>query len=258
MAAQISRITEHRIWREYARHFKSKDTAEAYLTEITEFENTCKVNFFQMTGNYAEIYYTYLMEKEASGKMSMSTLSKKFWELHSFASYAAERKAEYELPDTLEDYFYPWLKRIRQQEKFVHSVPVEDMDALYQAVQEDLMAYTIIALIHRAGLSSNEIAELRPESLAVYDNGTFAYIEGRETVCYIPEDVSAILERFLSERETAEYLFYNIFRLILERKDYASDQTLHEPAYQKKTSAFSDILIITHRNHHFQRPALYI
>lgn len=209
MAAQIFRIAEHRIWREYAEHFKSKDTAEAYLTEIAEFEKTCKINFFHMTGKNAEMYYTYLLEKEASGKMSMSTLSKKFWELHSFASYAADRKAEFELPDTFEDYFYPWLKRLRQQEKFVHSVPMEDMDALYQAVQEDPMSYTIIALIHRAGLSSNEIAELRPENLAVYENGTFAYIEGRETVCYIPEDVSVILENYLSRREPADYLFYN-------------------------------------------------
>ncbi len=71
------------------------------------------------------------------------------------------------------------------------------------------MAYTMISLIHRAGLSSNEIASLKPDSLAVYDNGTFAYIEGRETVCYIPEDAADILERYINERKAMEYLFYN-------------------------------------------------
>ena len=204
-----TKIAEQAVWIEFAEHFKNQDTALAYLKEILECENVCMTDFFQMSSKDVELYYINMRQKEAGGKLSMSTLCKKFWELHSFAAYAADHKEEFGLPRAFEDYFYPWLKKLKQQEKFVHSVPVEDMDALYQAVQEDLMAYTMISLTHRAGLSSNEIAALKPDSLAVYDNGTFAYIEGRETVCYIPEDAAVILERYINERKPVEYLFYN-------------------------------------------------
>ena len=74
------------------------------------------------------------------------------------------------------------------------------------------MAYAIITCIHRVGLSSREIAELKQSDLATYENGVFAYIASREDFCFIPEDVVLILERYMEEREMVEEtdtLFHN-------------------------------------------------
>lgn len=197
------------IWSQFAGHFKNEATAEAYLAEIAEFELISGIPFFQMCPGDAEYYFEHLKGKESSGTIHMSTLTKKLWELHSFASFAVERRGEFSVPEEFEDYFMDWLKHVKPQAKFVHSVPVADMDKLYKAAQEDCMAYTIIALLHRAGLSSTEIISLKKEDFSVYDNGTFAFITHRQDVCYIPEDVSIILDQYLRQAETAEYLFYN-------------------------------------------------
>lgn len=205
-------IAESDTWIEFAEHFRNKVTAESYLSEIREFEHICGKTFFKAGEKDVRQYYEYLKVRCELGKISGSTFSKKFWELHSFAAFAAERKGSKDVPAAFEDYFFPWLKLVGRQEKIVQSVPVEDMDALYQAAQEDSMAYAIITCIHRVGLSSREIAELKQSDLATYENGVFAYIASREDFCFIPEDVVLILERYMEEREMVEEtdtLFHN-------------------------------------------------
>lgn len=98
-------IAEQAVWIEFAEHFKNQDTALAYLKEILECENVCMTDFFQMSSKDVELYYINMRQKEAAGKLSMSTLCKKFWELHSFAAYAADHKEEFGLPRAFEDYF---------------------------------------------------------------------------------------------------------------------------------------------------------
>lgn len=215
MQGYATSIEKQDIWLEFVAHFKNKTTGDAYLTEIYEFEKLSKRPFFLTDETDVKNYFEFLQKKEASGKMNMSTLAKKLWELHSFATYAVERKAEFAVPDSFEDYFFQWLKRIRGQEKFVHSVPVEDMDRLYRAAEENYMAYTIISLLHRVGLSSTEIITLKRGDLAIYENGTFAFAEQRQDACYIPPDVNEILELYLrkvedaQETDSGEYLFFN-------------------------------------------------
>lgn len=204
-----SSIARSELWRSFIRHFKNEETGNAYLTEIQEFEQFCEKSFLETEESDVEAYYFLLKEKVESGQLSARTFAKKFWEIHSFAAYADAHREEFGIPSGFADEFYPYLKKIKAEEQFVYSVPIEHLDALYRAAQEDLMAYTMIALIHRAGLSSTEIAMLKPEDLSVYENGTFAYIEGQERSCFIPEDAAAILTHFLEERENVEFLFYN-------------------------------------------------
>lgn len=207
-----TKIEKLSVWREFAKHFRNAETAVSYLAEIEEYETVCKREFFETGEKEVSQYYEWLEQKVRNGEISGSTLSKKFWELHSFAAYAAERKAAYDIPSGFEDFFFPWLKTAGQQEKIVQSVPVEDMDALYQAAQEDRMAYTIITCIHRVGLSTREIAELKLSDIASYENGVFAYISSREDFCYIPPDAAVIIEQYVEEREPSEgvdALFFN-------------------------------------------------
>lgn len=209
MKKQDTEVVKLEIWDEFVKHFRNERTAAAYLTEIAEFERISKKSFFASGAREAERYYKWLKNREECGEISGSTLGKKFWELHSFASFAEKWSGMYGVQPGFEDCFFPWLREAGHQEKLVHSIPVEDMDALYRAAQEDKMAYTIITIIHRVGLSSREISELRPGDFASYDNGVFAHIRSREELCFIPADVVQILNQFLEEREDFEFLFYN-------------------------------------------------
>lgn len=197
------------IWKEFAGHFKNKETGSAYLAEIKEFEKFCDKAFLNSGKKDAEAYFEFLGKQEHLQKIQMNTLAKKLWELHSFADFVLTKKEEYPVPKDFCDAFYPLLETVKGQENIVHSVSVEDMDALYQAAQDDIMAYTIIALIHRAGLSSTEISGLRLQDFTVYENGTFAELRGKERVCLIPEDVCRILELYLADRQDCESLFCN-------------------------------------------------
>lgn len=209
MQNRISAIAGQDIWIEFAKHFKNSETANAYLTEIKELEEYTGRSFFDALEADAESYFFYLKHKEDQGLISMSTLAKKLWELHSFASYVSANSELYSIPETFEDFFFSRLKKIKALEKSVRCIPITDMDRLYQAAQDNKMAYTIISLIHRVGLSSTEISELKKEHLTVYDNGLFAYIENRDSSCFIPEDIRVILEQYLEDTEEKQYLFYN-------------------------------------------------
>lgn len=206
---RTSTVTKLTIWKDFVRHFRKEETADAYLAEIIEFEQLSNKPFFETTGEEVEQYYKWLKKRTEQGEISGSTFGKKFWELHSFAAFAVGKDGACGVPSGFQDEFFPWLRSIGRQEKFVQCVPIEDMDALYQAAEGEVRAYAIISLLHRVGLSSREIAELKPKNIAAYENGVFAYIENRDDFCFIPQDVVHILERYMVEREEREFLFYN-------------------------------------------------
>lgn len=78
---------------------------------------------------------------------------------------------------------------------------------ILKAAEDDMMAYCILVLLHRAGLSSTEITKLNPENSAAYDNSVYADIAGRENPCFIPEDVFVVLEKYMAERLDYPYFF---------------------------------------------------
>lgn len=206
---EFSDISDFGVWKEFAKHFRRKETADAYMADIREFEQVCAKKILDAGAEEAAFYYDWLSKRADAGEISGSTLGKKLWELHSFAAFAAEKQGMYGVPPDFTDCFFSWLRVAGQKEKLVQSVPVEDLDALYQVAQENLMAYTIITLIHRIGLSSREIGDLKPEDFSEYENGSFVSVRGRDELCYIPPDVVQIIELYLSKRDAVEYLFYN-------------------------------------------------
>lgn len=88
----------------------------------------------------------------------------------------------------MNDGYYPYIKMVAKQEKFVKHIPPSHIDRLLEAAREDLMAYCIIVLMYRAGLASTEIAGLKPEDIGIYGDGIYASVAGRRGLCYIPED----------------------------------------------------------------------
>lgn len=197
------------IWPDFISHFRSEVSISSYRTDITEFMNYFQRDFTTLNDAMAQEYYVWLEKKVKQGNIQPITMAKKYRELHSFADYIVKNRDNYDIPDNFQDYFFPYLKGVAKIEKLARSIPIEDIDKLFAAAQNDLMAYCILVLIYRVGLSSTEITGLKLSDFAAYDNGVVATIAGRDTDCFVPEDVYAILEKYIAVRDEHEYLFYN-------------------------------------------------
>ena len=197
------------IWPDFVAHFKNKNSAISYASDINEYLDFLKKDFLLQTSGDAKRFYAYLIHKSEMGKIKPNTIAKKIRELHSFGEYICLNKKQYEVPDSFEDKFLPYLNELAKLEKYAKSIPIEHIDKIMKAAQDDLMAYCIFAFLYRVGLASTEVIELKVEHFAQYDNGVYAFVPGRREACYIPEDVYLILEKYLSLRMEHEYLFYN-------------------------------------------------
>lgn len=204
-----SQITKQEIWCDFIAHFQSETSQASYCTDIEEIMSYFKKDFLLITSSEVQEYFTYLEHKVKRGEMKPGTMAKKFRELHSFAEYICDNREKYKIDEAFQDAYYPYLKLVAKQEKFVRTIPIEHIDRLLQEAEENRMEYCILVLLYRVGLSSTEIVDLKLEHLAEYDNGVFVYSEKRKQACYIPEDAVLVLEEYLAIREDHDPLFYN-------------------------------------------------
>lgn len=204
-----SKVIKQAIWRDFTVHFKSSTSKASYQTDIDEAMDYFHKDFLAINGEDAGVYFRWLKERVSRGEILPGTMAKKFRELHSFAAYICENRERYQVDEGYQDGYYPYIKMVAKQEKFVKHIPPSHIDRLLEAAREDLMAYCIIVLMYRAGLASTEIAGLKPEDIGIYGDGIYASVAGRRGLCYIPEDAFQILEKYLAERKDNSYLFYN-------------------------------------------------
>lgn len=205
----VSKLIQKKIWQDFQAHFKSKTTAASYRADIDEIMNYFQKDFLEIDKDDAECYFSQMQRRVDAGYLKAGTMAKKFRELHSFAEYICDNRKMYHIGEEFCDCYYVHLKNVAKQEKHVGSIPVEHMDLLLKAAETDIMAYTILVLLYRVGLTSGEIASLKRDSFTAYDNGVYAAVAGRREPCFIPEDVFVILERYMSKTDAAEYLFVN-------------------------------------------------
>ena len=223
------------IWPDFIVHFKSSSTFASYRTDIVEIMEYFKKDFLEINKQDVEEYFHILQNKVKQEQIMPGTMAKKIRELHSFAEYISENRNKYGIRSEWKDEYYPYLKWVAGQEKYAKSVPVEDIDKLLKATEEDLMAYSIIVLLYRAGLSSTEIIELRAEDISIYENGIYVTIKNRKELCYLPEDAFAVLKLYMEKRENHFYLFYN------QRKNQLNTMYISRMMrkYTKKAGIFS-------------------
>lgn len=205
----ISEQTNQVIWPAFIKHFKSESTMASYQADISEFMDMVQKDFLNTAEADVQSYFEYLQKRIKEGKLQSKTGAKKLTELHSFAAFICENRQEFQAPEDFDDYFYPYLKGMDKQDKYVKSVPVEHIDKILKAAENDLTAYCIIILLYRVGLSSTEITRLTLEDFGIYDNGVFVSVHGRREMCFIPEDVYRVLIQYMEGRSENEYLFYN-------------------------------------------------
>lgn len=202
-------LVSQEIWSDFTAHFKSKTTKGSYQTDISEIMDYFEKDFLAISEDEVREYFTLLKNKVMDGRLKPGTMAKKFRELHSFAEYICENREKYYVPEEYQDYYYPYLKLVAKQEKFVRSIPIEHIDKLLLASEGDSMVYSILTLLYRAGFTSTQIIELKPEDFGVYENGVYVHVKGREEACYIPEDAVLVLNTYMSARQANPYLFYN-------------------------------------------------
>ncbi len=200
-----SDVLKQVIWPQFLLHFKSDTTKASYEADLAEFLGFIKKDFLDMEQRDADQFFTYLQKKVKAGVLRASTVSKKIRELHSLAAYILENQQELEviLRSDYRDWFAEYLPQLERQEKFVKMVPLADIDRLLQAVQDDMLAYTILVLLYRVGLSATEIIALYPEDFGRYEEGVYVFPKKRKEPAYVPEDAWKVLETYLAEKENA-------------------------------------------------------
>ena len=207
MKSQFASELTMRIWIDFKSHFKSQTTEASYQSDLDEIMEYTGKDFLKLSCADVDNYYNYMKERIDEGQLKGSTAAKKFRELHSFAQYLCENRENYHIQS--EDLYEPYLKLLEKQEKLAKSVPVGDIDKLFEAAKNDRMAYCIFALLYRMGLSSTEIIELSSNDFYRYENGIYVEIQERRELSYVPEDVEEILLSYLEERTENKWLFYN-------------------------------------------------
>ncbi len=205
----LSEKTKTILWPDFAAHFKSNTSRASYWSDLCEFARIIGKDITEAEAADVQRYYEIMTEKTKRGELQPGTPAKKFRELHSFADFLSQERKRYGLPETFQDYFYPYLPQLARQEKYARVIPVEDVDKLLKAAEEDRMAYTIFVLMYRVGLSSTEICALLPGDIGIYENGTYVMPEGRRSGVYVPDDVLAVLASYMGQREERPFLFYN-------------------------------------------------
>lgn len=212
-----SNVMFNRIWIDYIAHFKSEITIASYESDLDEVMNYFEKDFLEIYREDVKKYYEMLQKKVEDGTIKASTLAKKFRELHSVARFICDNREHYGISNEFQDCYEEYLRFLAKQEKYTKSIPIEHMDQLLEAAQGDRMAYTILTLLYRVGLSSTEIISLKKEHFAMYDNGIYVTVEGRRNASYIPEDVFVIIEQYFLyreqeqkvDREISDYMFVN-------------------------------------------------
>lgn len=197
------------IWSDFETHFKSDTTIRSYQSDIIEFCNYIGKNFVDIKKIDVQSYFEWLMSRVEQQELKPATMAKKFRECHSLAEYICDNRNHYNVSQDFEDFFYPFLTRVAKQEKLAKSIPVEEIDKLLEASQQDLAAYVLLIFLYRIGLSSTEIIEIKTEDIEQYSDGYYVWIRSRNEACYLPDDVVGILTEYLCKREANEFLFYN-------------------------------------------------
>lgn len=197
------------IWKNFIEHFKNPETASSYQSDLIEIMEIFQKNFLELTSHDVKEYFQMQMDKVEGKALQPSTVSKKIRELNSFASFIDENKEMLGISKDYENYFEPYLKKVCKMSKYANCIPLEHIDRLFHVAQEDIMAYCILTMIYRMGLSTTQIIKLRISDFSEYENGVYLRLDGRMEDSFVPEDVYKILQSYLSQREKGEYLFYN-------------------------------------------------
>lgn len=203
---QETSLVCQQIFSDYIKNM-SKKTILTLESVLNEFLNYTEKGFLDINSTDVNKYYLMLQKKVQRSQQQGSTMSKKIHILHAFAAFIVENHERYDV--LFENYFAPYLKLVEKVRLQAKLAPIEHIDKLFQAAEDDLQGYCILLMAYRMGLKTSEIAEIEEDDLAIYENGMYIYIKQRYDYCYVPEDVMKTVNKYLQQKAPNKYLFFN-------------------------------------------------
>lgn len=219
-------------WPLFCNNLKSTKTQQTYWSDINSFVDYVQKDFLEISPVDVENYYLFCTK---DGSIKLATLQKKIRELSSFSDFIVENIEEQIGECDFSNYFFEKLGELNSLVKMSkgHIPTIKEMDKLLTAARNDIMYYTIMALIFRCAVKPSEIIKIRQCDFAQDQYGN-CYLElgdkkSARTIP-LPEDVVQILDSYnLQRKKTATFFFYKstmegLTERALERKiqDYAS------------------------------------
>lgn len=202
-------VTTTMIWEKFIVHFRNNKTKETYFGDLNEFLDMIQKDFLMIQQQDVEQYYQKMKKKVEESELRNKTLEKKLKELHAFAEFVLGQKNEYEIADSFQDYFYNYLIYFDKEDKVKEVFPIEDLDKMLKAAEEEKMSYTILVLFYRMGLLSTDICAIKPGDFVEREGERYLILREKKEVVYIPHDVAEILKCYEEMREENEYYFFN-------------------------------------------------
>ncbi len=202
-------VTTTMIWEKFIYHFRNHKTKETYFGDLNEFLDMIQKDFLRIQQQDVEQYYQKMKKKVEEHEIRSKTLEKKLKELHAFAEFVLNQKNEYEIPDSFQDYFYNYLIYFDKEDKVKEVVPIEDLDKMLKAAEEEKMSYAILVLFYRMGLLSTDVCDIKPNDFVEREGERYLILREKKEVVYIPHDVAQILKCYEETREENEYYFFN-------------------------------------------------
>lgn len=192
-------------WENFIKRFKSSTTKASYESDIVEFCKFTGKNFENISEADVERYFSFLNVKIEENKLKPLTVTKKFRELHSFASFCIQYDGK-----VTKDYFFPYLRLLEKEKRNAKSISLYQMDALLDAASDNIMEYSILVLMYRAGLTSTEVIAINGNG-EFFSHGSrvFLAVKERKDPVSIPADTWNIIKEFRDQREDHESFFYN-------------------------------------------------
>lgn len=202
-----------KIWKLFSKRFRNANSCNVYFGDINEFLDYCKKDFLDITQIDADQFYHYLHEKVKQDLLRLTTVKKKIKELHKFSDFIIEiaQQELVKIPHTFDNFFYRYAVQYFAEEEIKKVPTLTEIDKLMDVAKNDIMTYTILAIVERIGLKSTDICNLKPNDIIRDGKESFLIIKRKKEreIRLIPEDVWIILEDYLNHRLHYEYLFYN-------------------------------------------------
>lgn len=199
------------IWNDFSKRFRNSNSINVYFGDINEFLDYCRKDFIEITQIDADKHYEYLQSKVKRKELRLTTVKKKIKELHKFSDFIVENRETYKIRKEFDNFFYRYAVQYFSDEELQNVPTLEEIDKIMEAAKDNIMLYTILAMVERMGLKSTDICRLKLEDIVSDPNGVYAIVnrEKEKQIYYIPEDVVQILELYLEQRKNVDYLFYN-------------------------------------------------
>lgn len=203
-----------RVFNDYKMTLQKEKSRSEYYYVINSFCQFCGKDYLIAGADDFKNYFESLDTAAALGNLSYKTICMRHAVMINFGSYISSHAKTYEIKG-----FVNYMVKIPKPGVSINitsrNIPtLEQLDKIYEAAQEDMLMYCVIALVNKCALTVKQICDLKITNF-IYDSERncgmiFPYQYSADRYIKLPDDVRDILNNYVSIRNTgSEYLFCN-------------------------------------------------